>query len=195
MGNLVYKSTARNSNPDIAGACAVTIAEVEEIVPAGSLDPDQIHTPGIFVQRIVKCVCEHKPIERLSLKKDGGIQIPGTPEQIRKREKIAKRAAKEVKDGMYVNLGLGMPTHISNYLPTDLNIVFHGENGLLGIGEYPNQGEQDPDTVNASRETITLIKGASTFSSSTSFAIARGSHLDLTILGAFQVSEEGDLAN
>lgn len=195
MGNLVYRRTARNSNPDIAGACKITIAEVEEIVPAGALDPDQIHTPGILVQRIVKCNPSDKIIERLSLKKDGEIQIPGTLDSIKKRERIARRAAKEIKNGMYVNLGLGMPTLIPNYLPSDISIVLHGENGLLGIGSYPNEGYQDPDIVNASRETITLSTGASTLSSSTSFGIVRGGHLDLTILGGLQVSEQGDLAN
>lgn len=195
MGNLIYRKTARNFNPDIAGAGKVTIAEVEEIVPAGTLDPDKIHTPGILVQRVVKGEYFDKPIERLALNKGTGIQLPGSPEQIRKRERIARRAAKEVKDGTYVNLGIGMPTLVPNYLPKDIKIVLHGENGLLGIGPYPKEGEQDPDVINAGKETITMAVGSSVFSSSMSFAMVRGNHLDLTILGGLQVSENGDLAN
>ena len=194
-GNLIYRKTARNFNPDIAGAAKITIAEVEEIVPAGELDPDKIHTPGILVDRVVKGEHYDKPIERLALNKGMGIQLPGTPEQIRKRERIARRAAKEVKNGMYVNLGIGMPTLVPNYLSKDIKIYLHGENGLLGIGPYPLEGEQDPDLINAGKETITMVPGASIFSSSMSFAMVRGNHLDLTILGGLQVSQDGDLAN
>ena len=195
MGNLIYRKTARNFNPDIAGAARVTIAEVEEIVPAGTLDPDHIHTPGILIQRVVKGEYFDKPIERLALNKGSGIQLPGTPEQIRKREIIARRAAKEVRDGMFVNLGIGMPTLVPNYIPKDIKIYLHGENGLLGIGPYPKEGEQDADVINAGKETITMVPGASVFSSSMSFAMVRGNHIDLTILGGLQVSEKGDLAN
>lgn len=195
LGNLIYRKSARNFNPDIAGAAKFTIAEVEEIVPAGSLDPDKIHTPGILIQGVVKGEYYDKPIERLALNKGQGIQLPGTPEQIRKRERIAKRAAKEVGDGMFVNLGIGIPTLVPNYVAKDINIILHGENGMLGIGPYPKEGEQDPDVINAGKETVTMIKGASIFSSSTSFAMVRGNHLDLTILGGLQVSQTGDLAN
>ena len=195
MGNLIYRKTARNFNPDIAGAAKVTIAEVEEIVPAGTLDPDHIHTPGILVQRLVKGEYFDKPIERLALNKGSGIHLPGTPEQIKKRTTIARRAAKEVLDGMFVNLGIGIPTLVPNYIRNDIKMYLHGENGLLGIGPYPKEGEQDPDVINAGKETITMINGASIFSSSTSFSIVRGNHLDLTILGGLQVSDQGDLAN
>lgn len=194
-GNLIYRRTARNFNPDIAGASRITIAEVEEIVPAGTFDPDQIHTPGIFVSRVVKGEYFDKPIERLALSTGDKIQLPGTPEQIRKRERIAKRVAKEIKDGMYVNLGIGMPTLVPNYLNKDIKIVLHGENGLLGIGPYPKEGHQDPDVINAGKETVTMATGASIFHSSMSFAIVRGDHLDLTILGGLQVSQDGDLSN
>lgn len=195
MGNLIYRKTARNFNPDIAGAATITIAEVEEIVPAGTLDPDNIHTPGIVVNRLVKGEYFEKPIERLALNKGTGIQMPGTPEQVKKRTTIARRAAKEVSDGMFVNLGIGMPTLVPNYIGKDVKIYLHGENGLLGIGPYPKEGQQDPDVINAGKETITMMEGASTFSSSMSFAMVRGNHLDLTILGGLQVSQDGDLAN
>ena len=195
MGNLIYKKTAQNSNPDIAGSCKITIAEVEEIVPAGTLDPNQIHTPGILIQRIYKSDSRIKLIERLTFSKNGEVRIPGTVDQIRKRERIGKRAAKEIQDGMNVNLGLGIPTIIPNYLPKNIKMTLHGENGILGIGSYPREGQEDADLVNASRETISFALGASTFASSTSFSIIRGNHLDLTILGGLQVSENGDLAN
>ena len=135
-----------------------------------------------------------KAIEKLTLNKGLGIQIPGSPEKIHIRETIARRAAKEVKDGMVVNLGIGIPTLVPNYI-RDIDMVIHGENGILGIGPYPVEGQQDPDLTNAGKETITMKTGASTFSSSTSFGMIRGCHLDLTMIGGLQVSEEGDLAS
>lgn len=194
-GNLVYRKTAKNSNPDVAGAGKVNIAEVEEIVPVGALEPDQIHTPGIFIQRIVLTDTNEKYIERLSIRKDGGIQIPGSAEQVFKRSKIARRAAQEIQNGMYVNLGIGIPTLIPNFVPQDVKIVLHGENGVLGIGPYPEEGQYDADVVNAGRETITINPGGSTFSSTESFGMIRGNHLDITFLGGLQVSQFGDLAN
>lgn len=111
------------------------------------------------------------------------------------RELIVKRCAEELKDGMYVNLGIGMPTLVSNYLKEGVRIELQSENGLLGIGPYPTEGEIDPDMINAGKETITVIEGSSLFSSSESFAMIRGGHVDVTILGAMQVAANGDLAN
>jgi len=111
------------------------------------------------------------------------------------REKIVRRAALELKDGMYVNLGIGIPTLASNFLPKGVNIVLQSENGILGMGKYPTDGNQHPDLINAGKETITTIPGSSIFSSSDSFAMIRGKHVDLTILGGLQVSQSGDLAN
>lgn len=108
---------------------------------------------------------------------------------------IAKRIAKEVKDGYYVNLGIGIPTLVANYVREDISVEFQSENGVLGMGPFPFEGEEDPDLINAGKQTITTLPGASFFDSSLSFAMIRGKHVDLTILGAMEVAENGDIAN
>lgn len=108
---------------------------------------------------------------------------------------IAKRIAREVKDGMYINLGIGIPTLVANYIPSNLNVVLQSENGLLGIGPFPKESEIDPDLINAGKQTITMMPGSALFNSAESFAMIRGGHVDLTILGAMEVSDHGDIAN
>lgn len=198
-GNLVFKGTARNFNPMMAAAGKITIAEVEELVADGELDPNEIHVSGIYIQRIFQGEHYQKRIEQRTISKPQAAESSKTASNTEgyglDKNQIAQRISRELKDGYYVNLGIGIPTLVANYIPKDINVVLQSENGLLGIGPFPTDDNVDADLINAGKQTVTMQAGSSLFSSAESFAMIRGEHVHLTILGAMEVSENGDIAN
>lgn len=192
LGNLLFRYTAANFNVPMCKAARTTVVEVEELVEIGKLSPNEIHVPSIYCHRLVVGKHYKKPIEKIVL--TGNIETPVIP-AAKTREIIARRAALELKDGMYVNLGAGIPASCLNFLPEGVTVHLVTENGAIGVGPHPRQGKEDGDIINASKETVTLLPGAAVFGSDEAYVQIRGGHVDLTILGALQVSKNGDLAN
>lgn len=178
-GNLTFRASARNFNPTMAKAAKIVIAEVEELVPVGSISPEDVHLPGIYVHRIVEGKGYQKRIEKLVLAQAEKTDENGNDPESLKRSMIVKRAAAEFKDGMYANLGIGMPMLAAALVPPSITVHLQSENGILGLGPYPTASEADPDLINAGKETVTLTTGASLFSSDESFAMIRGSKIGM----------------
>lgn len=200
LGNLWFHGSARNFHPVFAMAGKITIAEVDEIVEPGEFDPDSIGTPGIFVDRVVRSeVSRDEAIDVLkSMGRDPFASRSAKSDEGRigiTRDMMALRAARELQGLRYVNLGIGLPTLVSNYLDETTTPYLHAENGVLGYGRFADEGEEDWDIFNAGGQIVTLRPGAAFFHSADAFTMARGGHLDAVVLGAFQVSERGDLAN
>ena len=194
-GNVIFRKSTRNFNLPMAKAARHTIVEVEEIVDIGALPPDSVHLPAVYVDKVLKGERFEKRIERKTVSDPENETKVASSDRDELRMRIIKRAAREFQDGMYANLGIGIPALASNFIPKGMNVTLHSENGLLGSGPFPVPGMEDADLINAAKETITILPGGSYFSSDESFAMVRGNHIQLTMLGALQVSQYGDLAN
>ncbi|KAL3426724.1 Succinyl-CoA:3-ketoacid coenzyme A transferase 1, mitochondrial 1 [Phlyctema vagabunda] len=189
LGNCQFRKAQNNFNEAMGKNAAFTIVEADQIVEVGEIPPEDIHIPGIYVKRVIEAKVP-KGIEKLTFEKDKNADTIASDSDTR-RLRIIKRAAKELKDGMYVNLGIGIPLATPAYLSADVEVVLQSENGILGMGRYPKQGQEDPDLINPGKETVTLNTGASLFGSHESFGMIRSGRINLTMLGALQV----DLAN
>lgn len=180
----------------MAQAAKVTIVEAETIVEPGEIHPDDIHLPGVYVDRVIQGKNYSGKIEVLKYRKEqdeGSSSKDGKDAKKDPRYLIASRAAKECTEGLNINLGVGIPSDVPQY--TNAKLLIQSENGLLGVGPLPRKGEEDPDLIDAGKQAITYVKGASSFDSSTAFGMIRSGHLAITMLGAMEISAKGDLAN
>jgi 3-oxoacid CoA-transferase len=188
-GNLVYRMTERNFNPLMATAADLVIAEVEEIVPLGALEPDAIITTGNYVDYLVQA---HTTLEDLGT----SASIASSKKPVDEtRMNMARRALAELKRGDVVNLGIGIPTLVADLITSEHGIILHSENGMLGVGPAPKSGGALDYPVNAGKQPVTALPGSAYFDSATSFAMIRGGHVDAAIMGGLQVDEAANLAN
>ncbi len=188
-GNLIYRMTEQNFNKAMATAADLVIAEVEEIVPLGALNPNEIHTPGCYVDFLVQA---HTSLEDLG----SSASIEGGAKKVSEvRMRMAERALQELKSGDVVNLGVGIPTLVADLITPEHGIILHTENGMLGVGPAPDAGGALEFPVNAGKIPVTSLPGSSYFDSADSFAMIRGGHVDVAIMGGLQVDEAGNLAN
>jgi 3-oxoacid CoA-transferase len=188
-GNLVYRMTEQNFNRAMATAADLVIAEVEEIVPVGALDPNQIHTPGCYVDYLVEAHITPDDLGTSASVKSGARKVSAA------RMNMARRAFAELKRGDVVNLGIGIPTLVADLIRPDDGIILHTENGMLGVGPAPEEGSALDYPVNAGKIPVTALPGASYFDSTDSFAMIRGGHIDVAIMGGLEVDEQANLAN
>jgi 3-oxoacid CoA-transferase len=187
-GNLVYRMTEQNFNKAMATAADLVIAEVEQIVPVGEIDPNQVHTPGCYVDYLVEAKMTPEDLGS-SASVEGGKKVDPL------RLSIARRALRELKPGQVVNLGIGIPTLVADLITPEMGIILHTENGMLGVGPAPEAGGAMDYPVNAGKIPVTALPGASYFDSADSFAMIRGGHVDVAIMGGLQVDEKANLAN
>jgi 3-oxoacid CoA-transferase len=187
-GNLTYRMTEQNFNKAMATAADLVIAEVEEIVPVGTIEPDHVHTPGCYVDFLVQ---HHVTTEELGT----SATIGASRKADVKRLNMAKRAFAELKKGDVVNLGIGIPTLVADLIKPEDGIILHTENGMLGVGPSPESGDAMNFPVNAGKMAVTALPGSAYFDSADSFAMIRGGHIDVAIMGGLEVDEKRNLAN
>ena len=188
-GNLIYRRTEQNFNKAMATAADLVIAEAETVVPVGQLNPDQIHTSGNFVDVLAQATTTLEDLGSSADIRASGKQVDES------RMRIARRALAELKAGDVVNLGIGMPTLIADLITSEHGIILHSENGMLGVGPAPESGGALDYPVNAGKIPVTALPGSSYFDSADSFAMIRGGHIDVAVMGGMQVDEGGNLAN